>query len=70
LPRQDAERRVADTYARLRAELQDAEASARRVADEARKASAYAALWCFVSLLSGAFVASLSATFGGRLRDA
>lgn len=28
------------------------------------------ALWLFVSLLVGAFVASLAATFGGRRRDA
>ena len=40
-----------------------------RPADKARKASAYAALWIFVSLLAGAFVASLAATFGGRQRD-
>jgi hypothetical protein len=34
------------------------------------KASAYAALWLFISLLIGAFVASLAATYGGRRRDA
>ena len=39
-------------------------------ADKARKASAYAALWLFISLLAGAFVASLCATYGGRRRDA
>ena len=42
---------------------------AKDAADKARKASAYAALWLFVSLLVGAFVASLAATFGGRQRD-
>jgi len=26
-------------------------------------------LWTFISLLAGAFVASLCATFGGRQRD-
>ena len=41
----------------------------RDAADKARKASSYAALWLFVSLLIGAFVASLSATYGGRRRD-
>ena len=46
------------------------EATAKETADEARKASAYAALWIFVSLLIGAFVASLAATLGGRQRDA
>jgi hypothetical protein len=44
--------------------------AAREAADKARKASAYSAMWLFVSLLIGAFVASLAATFGGRRRDA
>jgi hypothetical protein len=35
-----------------------------------RKASTDSALWVFVALLSGAFVASLAATLGGRQRDA
>jgi hypothetical protein len=48
----------------------EAEVAAREAADKARKASAYGALWLFVSLLIGAFFASLSATFGGRRRDA
>ena len=69
LSQADAEKRVNDTYARLQSRLRDAEASAREAADKARKASAYAALWLFVSLLIGAFVASLAATFGGRQRD-
>jgi hypothetical protein len=47
-----------------------AKASAKDAADKARKASAYGALWLFVSLLLGAFVASLCATWGGRMRDA
>ena len=38
-------------------------------ADKARKASAYSALWIFVSLLIGAFVASLTAIWGGRHRN-
>lgn len=70
LSQDEAEKRVSDTYARAQAQLRDAEASAKETADKARKASAYAALWIFVSLLSGAFVASLAATFGGRQRDA
>jgi hypothetical protein len=69
LSQADAEKRVADTYTRMQTRLRDAEASARQAADTARKASAYAALWLFVSLLVGAFVASLAATFGGRQRD-
>jgi hypothetical protein len=69
LTQQEAEKRVSDTYARLQAKLRDAETAARDAADKARKASAYAALWLFISLLIGAFVASLAATYGGRQRD-
>lgn len=69
LPQQEAEKRVSDTYARVQTKLRDAEIAARDAADKARKASAYAAMWLFVSLLIGAFVASLAATFGGRQRD-
>jgi len=67
---QDAEKRVTDIYARAQAKLHDAEVIAKETTDKARKSSAYAALWIFVSLLSGAFVASLAATYGGRQRDA
>jgi len=67
---QEAERRVTDIYARAQTALHDAEVAAKDTADNARKASAYAALWIFVSLLVGAFAASLAATYGGRQRDA
>lgn len=69
LNQSDAEKRVSDTYARMQTKLKEAETTARDAADKARKASAYAALWIFISLLIGAFVASLAATFGGRQRD-
>jgi hypothetical protein len=69
LAQADAEKRATDTFAKLQANLREAEAKAREAADKARKTSAYAALWLFVSLLIGAFVASLAATFGGRQRD-
>jgi hypothetical protein len=69
LAQRDAEKRVSDTYARLQATLHNAEVATKNAADKARKASAYAALWIFVSLLGGAFVASLAATYGGRRRD-
>ena len=65
LTQQAAEKRVNDTYARVQEKLNDAKATA----EKARKASAYAALWLFISLLIGAFVASLAATYGGRRRD-
>ncbi len=70
MSQQDAEKRVTDIYARAQAKLNATEVAAKDTADKARKASAYAALWIFVSLLSGAFVASLAATYGGRQRDA
>jgi len=69
LSQQDAEKRVSETYVRAQASLHDAETAAREAAEKARKVSAYAALWGFISLLVGAFVASLAATYGGRLRD-
>lgn len=70
LSQQEAEKRVTDTYARLQAKLNEAQGAAKDAADKARKASAYAALWLFISLLIGAFIASLAATYGGRQRDA
>ncbi len=69
LSQPDAEKRVADTFARAQNRLSDAETTAREAADKARKASAYSALWMFISLLGGAFFASFAATFGGRQRD-
>jgi hypothetical protein len=69
LSQADAEKRVTDTFVRLQARLKDTETAARDATDKARKASAHAALWLFISLLAGAFVASLAATFGGRQRD-
>ena len=69
LSQQEAEARVTEVHTRMRAALDEAETTARETADEARKASAYAALWLFITLLIGAFSASLLATFGGRQRD-
>jgi hypothetical protein len=69
MSQQDAEKRVTDTYARAQASLREAQTAARSAADQARKTSAQATLWLFVSLLIGAFVASLAATLGGRQRD-
>lgn len=65
----DAERRVDDIYARVTKASADTQAAAKEAADKARKAAAHSALWMFVALLIGAFVASLAATFGGRQRD-
>ena len=65
----DAEKRVNDAFNKAHAAVADAKQSAKQTADSARKAAAYSALWMFVALLSGAFVASLAATFGGIQRD-
>lgn len=70
LSQTEAEKRVAAVFAKAQAKARETELAAREAADKARKASAYSALWLFVSLLIGAFVASLAATYGGRLRDA
>ena len=69
MTQQDAETRVNEVHAAAYKKIQDAKEQARKVADEARKHAAYASLWIFISLLSGAFIASLMATFGGRQRD-
>ncbi|MDP2869446.1 hypothetical protein [Methyloversatilis sp.] len=69
LSQQEAEKRVTDMYARAQTTVREAEQTTKAAADATRKASAYGALWLFVSLLLGAFAASLAATFGGRLRD-
>ncbi|HUQ52490.1 MAG TPA: hypothetical protein VM692_09730 [Gammaproteobacteria bacterium] len=69
MSQEQAEQRVRDVFADVQKSLQDAEAAAREAADKAREASAYAALWLFISLLAGAFIASWVATYGGRQRD-
>lgn len=70
MSQQDAEKRVTEVYARAQAQLDNTEIAAKEMADKARKATAYAALWMFLALLIGAFVGSVSAIFGGRQRDA
>src|SRR4051812_6061157 len=67
LSQAEAETRVTDTFNQLKQSLQQARDTAKKAADDARKASAGLALWLVVSMLIGAFVASLAATFGGRL---
>jgi hypothetical protein len=66
ISQQEAEKRVSETFAALQAKLNEA----KEAADKARKASAAASLLLFISLLAGAFIASLCATYGGRRRDA
>jgi hypothetical protein len=51
------------------ADEQAAITKARQAADATRKAGADAAIYTFISLLIGAFIASVSGAIGGRLRD-
>lgn len=69
LTQRDAEARVDAVYGRAVKAAADAKAGVQQAAEMARKAGAHTALWMFVALLLGAFVASLAATFGGRQRD-
>lgn len=69
ISQQDADARVVAAYGAAQEKIRQSEEKARAFADQARKAGAYAALWIFVSLLGGAFFASLMATVGGRQRD-
>jgi hypothetical protein len=61
----DAQTRVNDVLTQEQA----AAVKAKQVADAARKASASAMVFTFVSLLIGAFIASVAGAIGGRLRD-
>lgn len=65
----EAEQQVQAIFDKAQAKLKEAKDEAQKAADEARKTASYVTLWSFISLLIGAFVASLSATFGGRQRD-
>ncbi|WP_229256327.1 hypothetical protein [Duganella lactea] len=67
----EAEQRVDLIYAQAKqaADETKAKAKAMAAADDARKAAAHSALWMFVALLLGAFVAAISAIVGGRHRD-
>lgn len=67
---QEMEQRMSEIYTRVQNEIQGSEESRKEATEAAREASAYAALWIFVALLIGAFAASLSATLGGKQRDA
>lgn len=66
----EAQQRVEAGFNDLKQGIDTAKAKAKEVADAARKAAALLALWLFVTLLCGAFAASLMAIFGGRSRDA
>jgi hypothetical protein len=61
----EAQKRVDDAMAQLKA----AELKARQAADTARKAAAKAALLTALAMLIGAFIASAAAALGGHERD-
>jgi hypothetical protein len=76
MPQEEALQKVKSTFASVQQQMQQAEqkaeeakAKAKQAAEETRKATAYSMLWLFVSLMLGAFVGSLCATWGGRSRD-
>ncbi|PRX33053.1 hypothetical protein B0G75_103281 [Paraburkholderia sp. BL18I3N2] len=64
-----AQARVVTTYTRLLRKIDALDAAAKDAADKARKVTIGASLWLFISLLMGAFTASLMATHGGRVRQ-
>ncbi|KRC76570.1 hypothetical protein D3C87_412700 [compost metagenome] len=64
-----AQRRVEQAIQNAKKAAEDAKQKAKEAADTARKAAAAFALWGFASMLIGAFVASLAATWGGKRRD-
>ncbi|KQT36394.1 hypothetical protein ASG24_07345 [Methylophilus sp. Leaf414] len=70
LTQQEAEARVNQIYTTVQDKAKEVEVKTKEAADAARKASVGISLWLFVSLLIGAFSASLAATWGGRCRDA
>jgi hypothetical protein len=61
----EAEKRVDDVTASAIA----AQAKVKELADAARKAAAEAAIFTGLAMLVGAFIASVSAALGGRVRD-
>ena len=74
---EDAQKKVRSTFDSVQMQIKQAEQKAeeakqkaKQAAEEARKATAHSMLWLFVSLMLGAFVGSLCATWGGRQRDA
>ena len=69
MSQQEAEKRVNETFSQMQAKKEEVEKAAREAADKARKASAAASLWLVISMLLGAFIAGLFATYGGRHRD-
>jgi hypothetical protein len=62
---EEAQKRV-DSFVQS---TEEARATAQEAADKARKSAAEAALYASLALLIGAFISSVAAALGGRLRD-
>jgi hypothetical protein len=65
---------MSQAYAQARvdsfiASVNEAQAKLKADADAARKAAAQASIYLALSMLIGAFIASVSAALGGRIRD-
>ncbi|MBB1200995.1 hypothetical protein EGM70_11900 [Enterobacteriaceae bacterium 89] len=69
LSQNEAQQRVQAVYDKAQTTIKETKVKAQQAADKARKATSYITLWTFITLLIGAFVASLCATYGGRQRD-
>ncbi len=65
LSESDAEARVNDVITQVKA----ADVKVRQAAESARKAAAAASIFTALSLVIGAFIASVAAALGGKLRD-
>ena len=61
----EADKRVDDAFAQVKA----ADAKARQAADAARKAAAKASIFTALAMLIGAFIACVAAVLGGHRRD-
>jgi hypothetical protein len=65
ISQQDAETRVDDVVAQMKA----AEEKAKQFADQGRKAAVKTSFFVFFSMLIGAFIASVAGAIGGRQRE-
>jgi hypothetical protein len=65
IPEADAQKRVDETITKAKAAAE----AAKQAADAARKAAATFALFTALSMLIGAFIASVAAALGGHQRD-
>jgi hypothetical protein len=69
LSQPDAEKRVSDVINQAKSAAAEAADKARQVADDARRAAAAFGFAMCLSLLVGAFIASVAGVLGGDLRD-